>query len=66
MSRDVLQPRQVTPQVWLAVQVDVERADVETVEVEELGGRKVDVGQQAFGRRRLEVVIERLEKALDS
>ena len=42
---DVLQPREVGAQLRLAVQVDVERADVEERQVEKLGRRKVDVGE---------------------
>ncbi len=48
LAGDVLQPREVGAQVGLAVQVDVERADVEGVDVEILGRREVDVGEQAL------------------
>ena len=63
---DVLQPRQVAPQVRLVVQVDVERADVEERQLEVLGGREVHVGEQAVGRRGLGLVVEFAQEALDA
>ena len=53
VAGDVLQPREVRAQLGLAMQVDVERADVEERQIEELGRRKVDVREQAVGRRGL-------------
>ena len=62
---DVLQPRQVTPQLRLVVQVDVERAHVEERQLEVLGGREVDVGEQDVGRRGLGLVVQFAQEALD-
>ena len=55
LAGDVLQPREIGAQLGLAMQVDVERADVEEREIEKLGRRKVDVGEQAVRRRALGV-----------
>jgi hypothetical protein len=46
---DVLQPREIGTQVGFMMQVDVEGADVEALEIEILGGREVDVREQARG-----------------
>ena len=48
VTGDVLQTREVRAQLALAVEIDVERADVEEREIEEFGGREVHVGEQAF------------------
>ncbi len=66
VAGDVLQPRQIGAQLRLAMQVDVEGADVEEREIEKFGRRKVDVGEQAVGRRGLGVLIECAQKALDA
>ena len=66
VAGDVLQPREVGAQLGFAVQVDVERADVEEREIEKLGRRKVDVGEQAVRRRGLRVVVEVAQEALDA
>src|SRR5262245_23119875 len=47
VAGDVLQPCQVRPKLALAMQVDVEGADIEERQIEELGRWKVDVGKQA-------------------
>ena len=52
VAGDMLQPRQVAPEVRLVVQVDVERADIEKRQLEVLGGREVHVGEQAVRRER--------------
>ena len=66
LAGDVLQARQVGAQLVLAVQVDVERADVEEREVEKLGRREVDVGEEAVGRCGLAFFVEAAEEALDA
>ena len=55
LAGDVLKPRQIRAQLRFAVQVDVERADVEERQIEEFGRRKVDVGEQRVRRRVLRV-----------
>ena len=66
LAGDVLQPREIRAQLGLAVQVDVERADVVRVDVEILGGRKVDVGEQALRRFRLHLVVELAQETFDA
>ena len=66
LSGNVLQPRQIGAQVLLAVQVDVERADVEERQVEEFGRREVHVGEQAIGRGLFRLGVEPAQKALDA
>ena len=66
VSGDVLQSREVRAQFGLAMQVDVEGADVEERQVEEFGRRKVDVREQAAGRRRLRVLEQVVEKVFDA
>ena len=66
VAGDVLQPREIRAQLRLAVQIDVERADVEEREIEKLGRRKVDVGEQAVRRRGLRVLVQVAQKALDA
>ncbi len=62
----VLQTPEIRAQIALAVQVDVEGAHVEAGEVEVFGGREVRVGEQRRRRRRLRVVVELAEEALDA
>ncbi len=50
VSGDVLQPREIGAQLRLAVQVHVERADVEERQVEKFSRRKVDVREETLGR----------------
>ena len=57
LSCDVLQACEVRAQLGLAMQVDVERADVEERQIEKLGRRKVDVREEAVGRRGLRAVV---------
>ena len=66
MPGEVLQAGEVAPEVRLGVQVDVERADVEERQRQVLGRRVVHVGQQRLGRRRLHVVVELANEALDA
>ena len=66
VAGDVLQAREIGAQLGLAVQVDVERADVEEREIEKLGRRKIDVGEQALGRCALGVLVQRAEEPLDA
>jgi hypothetical protein len=62
----VLQADQVRPQLLFVMQVDVERADVEERKVEELGGRIVDVGEQAVGCRGLRVIVQAMQEPFDT
>ena len=66
VASDVLQPCQVRAQIGFAVQVDVERADVEEREIEKLSGRKVDVRQQRIGRGRLRVFVQAAQEVFDA
>ena len=66
LTRNVLQPREVRAKLGLAMQVDVERADVEEGEIEEFRRRKVDVREEAERRRVLRVVVQVAQKALDA
>ena len=61
---DVLQPREIGAQLGFAVQVHVERADIEERQVEEFGRRKIDVREEAVGRRGLRVFVETAQEAL--
>jgi hypothetical protein len=66
VAGDMLQPREVGAQLRLAMQVDVERTDIEERKVEEFGGREVHVGEQRLRHRRLRVFVELVEKPFDS
>ena len=57
---------EIRAQLVLAVQVDVERADVEEREIEEFSRRKVDVGEEVSGDSVLGVAVEIAEKTLDA
>ena len=61
-----LQVREVVTKVLAAVQVDVERADVEERKIEVVRRRVVDVGEQRLGRGLLHVVVHVPQKPLDS
>ena len=65
LSGDVLQPCQIGAQILLAVQVDVERADIEERQVEEFSRREVHVGEQAVGRGLFRFGVQPAQKALD-
>ena len=65
VTGDVLEAYEVRPQLGFAVQIDVEGADVEEREIEKLGRRIVDVGEQAARRPRLCGVIQVAEEILD-
>ena len=65
VAGEVLQAGEVAPQVRLGVQVDVERADVEERQRQVLGRRVVHVGQERLRGRRLHVVVELANEALD-
>ncbi len=66
VARDVLQAREIRAQLWLAVQVHVERADVEEREVEEFGRREVDVREERLRRGVLRVLIQAPQEPLDA
>jgi hypothetical protein len=66
VTGDVLQPCQVGAQLGFAMQVDVEGADVEEGEIEKLGRREVDVGEQAFRRDLLRRPVQPPQKSLDA
>ena len=55
-ARDVLQPREVSPQIRFTMQIDVEGADVEALEVEVFGRREIHVREEAIGRRGLDIL----------
>ena len=57
VAGDVLQPRQVRAQLGFAMQIDVERADVEERQVEKFGRREVDVGEERVGSGALRVLV---------
>jgi hypothetical protein len=65
VPREVLKAREVRAKRRLAVQIDVERADVEAREIEKLSRGKVDVREQAVRRRHLRCVIQIAKKILD-
>ena len=65
VTGDVLKAREIRAQFGLAVQVHVERADVEEREIEKFGRWKVDVRKQAGGRGVLGRVVEVAKKILD-
>ena len=64
VSGDVLKPCEVRAQLVLAVEVDVERTDVEEREIEKFRRREVDVREKRFRRGFLAFVIQAAEKAL--
>ncbi len=66
LTGDVLQPREIGAQLRFAMQVDIERADVEEREIEKLGRWKVDVGEEALRRRVFRVFVQLVEKAFDT
>ncbi len=63
---DVLQPREIPSQIRFSMQIDVEGADVEAVEVEVFGGREIHVGEEAFGRRGLDLLVQLAQKSVDA
>ena len=65
-ARDVLQPREVSPQIRFTMQIDVEGADIEALEVEVFGRREIHVRQEAVGRRSLDILIELTQESLDA
>ena len=66
VTGDVLQARQVRAEIALAMQVHVERDQVDERQVEVLGRRIVDVREERVGRDRLGVGIQLGEKPLDA
>ena len=66
VAGDVLQTREIRAQVALPMQIHVERDHVDKRQVEILGRRVVDVGEQTVGRDRLGVVIELEQKSFDT
>ena len=66
VAGDVLQSREIRAQLGFKMQVHVERADVEEGDIEKLGRREIDVGEEALGRRGSGVLIELAKKTLDA
>ncbi len=66
MRRDVLQPREICAQLGFAVEIDVERADVEKRQVEKFGRREIDVGEEILRRRVLGILVQAAKKPLDA
>ncbi len=66
VTRHVLKPREVGAQLRLAVQVDIERADIEEGEIEKFGRREVDVCEETSGRCVFRGVVEIAQKILDA
>ena len=62
---DLLETRQVVAQFRFPMQVDVEGADVVTIDVEIFGRRKVHIGQQAVRGRRLDIGVQISQETLD-
>src|SRR5262249_44293264 len=66
LTGDVLQPRQIRAQLRLAMEIQVERADVEERQVEKLCRWEVDVGEKAVRRRGLRRLVEAAQESLDA
>ena len=64
--RDVLQPREVSPQIRFTVQIDIEGADIEALELEVFGRGEIHVRQEAVGRGCLDAPIELTQESLDA
>jgi hypothetical protein len=66
MTGHVLQAREISPEVHLAMEVDIEGADIEKRQVEIFRRRKVHVGEQAVRRHRFALVIQFVQELLDA
>ena len=64
MRRNFLQARRIGAHVGLPVQVHVEGKEIDKRQVEVFRGRVVDIREEAVGRCRLGLVIERSQEAL--
>ncbi len=66
VAGDVLQAREIRAQLRLAVQIDVEGAEVEEREIEKFGRRKIDVREEVVRRLRLRFFVQIAEEPLDA
>ena len=66
VAGDALKLTQVTAQIVFAVQIHVERADVEKRQIQELGRRKVHIREQRVRRFGFGILVEVAQKVFDA